>query len=172
MHKRTVPGWDCYFLNMIDVVKSRSKDRSVQVGCIIVGEGNSVLSMGYNGFPRGVKDKEERHERPLKYKITEHSERNAIYNAARNGIKLLDSTLYAGVWPCTDCARGIIQAGISKIVMDGRKYAEGVATWCERWEEDFTIALEILEAAGVRRYVRMDDGRMVPVTQNNWKEIK
>ena len=147
---RDVPSWDEYFLNMSGLAKSKSRDRSSQVGCVIVGDGNSVLSMGYNGFPRGVRDNiEERHIRPLKYKFTEHAERNAIYNAARNGICLLGSRIYVHIWPCTDCARAIIQSGISKIIMDGRGYTENVRAWSERWEDDFDIAHSLLMEGSV-----------------------
>ena len=79
---------------------SWSKDRSTQVGCVIVGDSNQILSGGYNGFPRGVVDDiDSRHERPAKYLWTEHAERNAIYNAARHGIRLESASLYNTLVP-------------------------------------------------------------------------
>jgi dCMP deaminase len=107
------------------------------VGAIILGSQSEPLSWGYNGFPRGADDdKAERHERPLKYTWTEHAERNAIYNAARVGARLLGSSMYVTMAPCVDCARAIIQAGIKKLYLsadcfdpnDERKVA-WIGTW-------------------------------------------
>ena len=85
-----MPSWDEYFLTLCDAVALKSKDRSTKLGCVIVGVGHEVRSTGYNGFPRGVNDNvDARHQRPEKYKWTEHAERNAIYNAARCGVSVL-----------------------------------------------------------------------------------
>ena len=147
MEKRAVPNWNEYFMKMAEVSKTKSKDRSTQVGAVVVGDGNSVLSIGYNGFPRGVDDDvESRHERPAKYLYSEHAERNAIYSAARNGVRLLGSTMYVtcGGVPCADCSRAIIQAGISKvIVMEGKFEGKG------SWDESCAAGKEMLEEAGV-----------------------
>ena len=172
MKERIVPGWEEYFLDMIDCIKKRSIDRSVQVGCVIVDKDNSILSTGYNGFPRGVTEGyEERHERPLKYKYTEHAERNAIYNAARNGVKLKGSTIYQKMWPCTDCARGIIQSGIKDIVVDSRGYNESVKAWSERWKEDINIAHEMLYEGLVNCYIWIPEyNEFKKIGRGNWKE--
>ena len=109
--------WDTYFMEMANLVSTKSKDRSTQVGCVIVGLNHEVRTTGYNGFCRGIDDDvEERHERPEKYLWSEHAERNAIYNAARNGIRIEDCTAYTTVFPCADCARGLIQSGVVRIV--------------------------------------------------------
>jgi dCMP deaminase len=109
--------WDTYFMEMANLVSTKSKDRSTQVGCVIVGPNHEVRTTGYNGFCRGIDDDvEERHERPEKYLWSEHAERNAIYNAARNGIRIEDCTAYTTVFPCADCARGLIQSGVVRIV--------------------------------------------------------
>lgn len=109
--------WDDYFMGMARHAATKSKDRSVKVGAVIVGRGNAILSTGWNGFPRGVDDYvEERHERPTKYLWTEHAERNAIFNAASLGVPLWGSTLYTTLMPCCDCARAIIQSGIHLVV--------------------------------------------------------
>lgn len=137
--------WDERFINLSKYIASWSKDRSTQVGAIIVGKNREVLSTGYNGFPRGVDDTiEERHERPLKYKWTEHAERNAIYNAARNGIQLEGSTIYLEWFPCCDCARAISQSGIAKLVCGKPDFEH------ERWGEDFKISNTILKLSGVK----------------------
>ena len=142
--------WTDYFLNIAEQVKLKSKDISTQIGAVIVGSDNEVLSTGYNSFPRGLDDTiGERQERPEKYFWFEHAERNAIYNAARIGVSLKNSTIYltSGL-PCMDCARGIVNSGI-KIV------------WCkkecttknkEKWIESQTKSLQLLNECGVQVY--------------------
>ena len=144
----TTLSWDEYFVNIARTVKAKSKDRSTQVGAVIVGIHKNILSTGFNGFPIGVREDEEwRHERPVKYQFTEHAERNAIYLAARHGTSLNGATLYLpiGGLPCTDCARACIQAGIRKIVTPTRKF-DGKG---KDWEEDAKISQLMLHEAGV-----------------------
>jgi dCMP deaminase len=147
MEKREVPSWHKYFMTMAELAKTKSKDRSTQVGAVVVGNGNTVLSMGYNGFPRGVNDEvRSRHDRPGKYSYTEHAERNSIYAAAKNGIKLNGSIMYVscGGVPCSDCCRAIIQAGIICVIVMGRQF-EGKGSW----DESCNIGKEMLLEAGV-----------------------
>jgi dCMP deaminase len=109
--------WSEYFLDMAEVVKTKSKDNNTQIGAVIVGKNKEVLSTGYNSFPRGLNDNlEARQERPEKYFWFEHAERNAIYNAARIGVSTEGSEIYlsCGI-PCVDCARGIVNAGIKRV---------------------------------------------------------
>lgn len=109
--------WNVRFVDLARLVGSWSKDRSRKVGAVIAGFNREILSVGYNGFPRGVNDDvEERHQRPAKYLWTEHAERNAIYNAARRGVELEGATIYLPWYPCMDCARAIVQVGISDVV--------------------------------------------------------
>ena len=141
-------NWTEYFLGLAEQVKLKSKDQSTQIGAVIVGEDNEVLSTGYNSFPRGLDDSIlERQERPEKYFWFEHAERNAIYNAARIGVSLKNSTIYltSGL-PCMDCARGIVNSGV-KIV------------WCkevcttknkEKWEESQMKSLQLLNECGIQ----------------------
>lgn len=136
------------FLSMAQLVSKKSKDRSTKVGAVIVGEDNEVLSVGYNGFPRGVNDDiDHRHGRPQKYEFTEHAERNAIYNAARQGIRLKGSTMYLNwePFPCPDCARAVIQSGIKKVVGTQHTFAGKGQDWQSRFEH----TKEMLEEAGV-----------------------
>jgi dCMP deaminase len=140
-------NWTEYFLNIAEQVKLKSKDQSTQIGAVIVGIDNEVLSTGYNSFPRGMDDsKQERQERPEKYFWFEHAERNAIYNAARVGTPLKNSTIYltSGL-PCMDCARGIVNSGI-KIV-----YCKEVCTTKnkEKWDESQKKSLQLLLECGV-----------------------
>lgn len=135
--------WDERYMGLSRHIAEWSKDRSTKVGAVIVGPDNEPRSMGYNGFPRNVDDDvEERHERPVKYKFTEHAERNAVYNAARVGIPLKGCRIYVPWIPCSDCARAIIQSGITEIVTDNIDVPE-------RWRDDFLVALELLDEAGI-----------------------
>ena len=146
-------GWDTRWLELADHIGSWSKDRSTKVGCVIVGSANQILSLGYNGFPRGVNDYvPERHDRPAKYRWTEHAERNAIYNAARTGTNLTGGVLYVPWFPCIDCARGIVQAGIKAVVSTmPENYEE---EFLARWADDFRTSYEILNESRVAiRYV-------------------
>jgi dCMP deaminase len=140
-------NWTEYFLNIAEQVKLKSKDKYTQIGAVIVGEDNEVLSTGYNSFPRGLCDTvDKRQERPEKYFWFEHAERNAIYNAARVGIPLKNSSIYltSGL-PCMDCARGIINSGIKKV------YCKEVCTTSnkEKWEESQKRSKELLIECGV-----------------------
>jgi dCMP deaminase len=146
--KRIVPKWDEYFINMAEFAKTRSKDRSTQVGAVIVGDGNCIISTGCNGFPRGMDDDNEAwHERPMKYLVTEHAERNAIYAAARSGISTKGSVMYLSGygWPCADCARAIIQSGITAVISKKGTF-EGKGGL---WEESCRMGCEMLTIAGV-----------------------
>lgn len=109
--------WDRRFIEMAGHIAGWSKDRSRGMGCVIIGPNREIRSAGYNGFPRGVDDTiASRHERPTKYLWTEHAERNAIYNAALNGVRLQGCSIYIPWYPCMDCARAIIQVGITRVV--------------------------------------------------------
>lgn len=144
-------SWASYFMSMLPIIASKSKDPDTKVGCVIVGPDNEIRSTGYNSFPRGINDDvSERLVRPLKYKFVEHAERNAIYNAARMGVSLKGCTLYVPWYPCTDCARGIIGAGISKVVID---YSPDNPWFdperMQRWKEDMDISISMLGEAGI-----------------------
>jgi len=139
--------WNEYFLGIAEQVKLKSKDKNTQIGALIVGGDNEILSTGYNSFPRGLDDtKEERQERPEKYFWFEHAERNAIYNAARVGTPIKDSSIYitSGV-PCMDCARGIINSGINKV------YCKRVCTTSNKdmWDEHQKRSIDMLHECGV-----------------------
>jgi dCMP deaminase len=123
-----------------------SRDDKTQVGCVLIGPDKEVLSTGFNGFPRGIRDDvPERYERPAKYMWFEHAERNAIYNAARRGAPLKGTTLIINAPPCTDCARGIIQAGVEEII-----YPKDHAFVSRLdWQENITTATNMLVEAGV-----------------------
>jgi dCMP deaminase len=109
-------GWDECFMRMAHLIAERSKDPSTQAGAVIVNNKNIVVGMGYNGFPRGVRDDFDRYQdQEQKYSYVVHAELNAILNAT---IKLDTdyTTLYTTLSPCRDCAKAIIQAGIHRVV--------------------------------------------------------
>ena len=141
-------NWKEYFRNIVHQVKLKSKDERTQIGAVIVGEDNEIVSTGYNSFPRGIIDDiSERQERPEKYFWFEHAERNAIYNAARIGVSTKGTTMYltCGI-PCADCCRGIINAGITTIVCEvGDAGAKG-----PKWEERPKSSLQMFNEAGVK----------------------
>ena len=120
-------SWDEYFMGVAKLSGMRSKDPNTQVGACIVSQDNKILSMGYNGFPIGCSDDEFpwcREGDPLdnKYFYTTHSELNAILNY--RGGSLEGTKLYVSLFPCNECAKAIIQAGIKTIIYDSDKYAD------------------------------------------------
>uniref|UniRef100_UPI00405686D2 deoxycytidylate deaminase n=1 Tax=Acetatifactor sp. TaxID=1872090 RepID=UPI00405686D2 len=118
-------SWDEYFMGVAHLSGMRSKDPNTQVGACIVSQENKILSMGYNGFPRGCSDDEfpwerEGEENETKYPFVTHSELNAILNY--RGGSLEGTKLYVSLFPCNECAKAIIQAGIRTVVYDSDKY--------------------------------------------------
>lgn len=136
--------WDKRWMDTAIQKGSWSKDRSRKIGSVIVGYDNVEVSNGWNGFPRKVNDDiEERHQRPAKYLWSEHSERNALYNAARKGRATDGCRIFQTMYPCSACARGIIQSGIVEIVTVEPDWND------ETYAEDWAVSREMLEEAGV-----------------------
>ena len=130
-----------------------SKDESTKVGALFIKPDTyEILTLGYNGMPRGINEKnEERWKRPIKYDFTEHAERNAIFNAARTGTSLLESICVVTLFPCCDCARGIIQSGAKMIVsLDPFVNVDDEAL--ERWGPKWNTSIEMFKEAGVEIY--------------------
>ncbi len=139
-------SWDEYFMGVAKMSALRSKDPNTQVGACIVSDDNKILSMGYNGLPRGCSDDEfpwAREGDPLdnKYMYTAHSELNAILNY--RGGSLDNAKLYVTLFPCNECAKAIIQAGIKTLVYECDKYADTASVIASK---------RMLNAAGVRYY--------------------
>lgn len=139
-------NWTQYFINLAHAVKLKSKDNNTNIGVVIVGKDNEIISTGYNSFPRGINDDDpSRQERPEKYFWVEHAERNALYNAARIGVSTKDCTMYLTCdIPCAECARAIINCGITKIVCTMGKGPTGI-----KWEESMKRSLLMFNEAGV-----------------------
>ena len=148
-------SWDEYFMGVAALSAMRSKDPSTQVGACIVSPNNKILSMGYNGFPNGCDDdvfpwERAGEENETKYPFVTHGELNAILNY--RGGSLDGAKIYVTLFPCNECAKAIIQAGIKTIVYDSDKYADSPSTKASR---------RMLDAAGVRYYQYQRTGRRV-----------
>lgn len=136
--------WDQRYLKLAHGVAQWSKDPSSKIGAIAVGAKGQVLSQGFNGFPRGLKDDFTRlHDREVKYKYVVHAEMNTIYNATYNGVSLDGATLYVyGLPICSECAKGVIQVGIKRVVMP-KQEIEG------KWLNSWLNSMSFFDEAGV-----------------------
>ncbi len=150
-------SWDEYFMGVARLAGMRSKDPNTQVGACIVSEDNKILSIGYNGFPMGCSDDEfpwdrEGDELNTKYVYTVHSELNAILNY--RGGSLEGAKMYVSLFPCNECAKAIIQAGIKTLIYDEDKYAETPSVIASK---------RMLNQAGVRYYRYQRTGRRIEI---------
>ena len=137
--------WDNRFLSMAREIASWSKDPSKRIGAVAVSDKGQVLSQGYNGFPRGITDTDSRlHTRDEKYKYVVHAEMNVIYNATYTGVSLDGATLYVvGLPVCSECAKGIIQTGVKRVVM------ADVEGGTDRWKESWELSRSMFEEVGI-----------------------
>ena len=136
-------SWDEYFMGIAMLAARRSKDPNTQVGACIVSPENIIISTGYNGMPKGCSDDEfpwDRTGEDTKYPYVVHAELNAILNA--NGRSLKGSRLYVALFPCNECAKAIIQSGVSEVVYLSDKY-DGTPM--------NVASKRMLDAAGVKR---------------------
>lgn len=121
-------NWDEYFMGVAILASRRSKDPNTQVGACIVNDDNKIMSVGYNGLPRGCSDDEFPWEREgekdsdTKYPYVCHAELNAILNAGGNDLK--GTRIYVALFPCNECAKAIIQCGIKEIIYISDKYKD------------------------------------------------
>jgi len=132
--------WDKRFLELAKLVGSWSKDPSTQVGAVVVDDNNRIVSIGFNGFPQGVEDSEERLvDREAKYDIIVHAEANALMFANKS---VEGCTLYTWPFqPCSRCAGLIIQSGIKRVV--------SIENGENRWRKNFDIAKQLLLEVGI-----------------------
>lgn len=132
-------GWDCYFLQVAEVVASRSTCRSQRVGSVVVID-RSIISTGHNGPPRGVPHCDPCPRFDAGYPSGEglhlcpasHAEVNALVQAARNGVSVRGGSLYLsseGVQPCKSCAGAIVNAGIREVVGEGLRPYDELTAW-------------------------------------------
>lgn len=122
-----------------------SKDPNTKVGALLLAPGSlQILSVGYNGFPRGIDETESaRWERPVKYFRVSHAELNSIANASRHGTPLEGAIAVVTMFPCATCAKLLIQAGISCLVTRQPDMN------CPRWGEEFHYSMDMFQEAGV-----------------------
>jgi dCMP deaminase len=146
--------WDKRFMELAKQVSTWSKDRSTGVGAVIVNDNKKVLSLGFNGFPRGVLDDvESRHTRPEKNHFVVHAERNALDEAETS---LVGATIYCTFFTCATCAHGIIQKGLKKVVAPEPDWN------AERYSESQSHALQMYKEAGVEvEFYKTDDNNLM-----------
>jgi dCMP deaminase len=140
--RKNVLTWDEYFIGLAHLSALRSKDPHTQVGAAIVDENHRVVSVGYNGMPKGCDDKVFPWSRDgklldTKYAFVVHAELNAILNSKW---PVAGCTIYVSLFPCNECAKAIIQSGIRRIVYESDKYADSETTLASK---------KMLKAAGV-----------------------
>ena len=146
--------WDNHFLRLCQDHARMSKDPQTKVGAVIVGPDREIRSAGFNGFPRGIWDSEERlNDRDTKLRLVVHAEMNAVLLAARVGIPLKGCTMYLAatdvsgdVWggpPCVRCTVEVIQAGITQIVSYPKRAVPS------KWHDDLALAESLLTEAGI-----------------------
>ena len=137
-------SWEEYFMGVALLAAERSKDPNTQVGACIVDEQNRILSTGYNGFPHGCSDDDfpwnrDEAKGDTKYQFVVHAELNAILNAG--GKSLVGSRIFVSLFPCHECAKAIIQAGVKEVVYLSDKY---------NGTESDNASKRMLNAAGVK----------------------
>ena len=137
-------SWDECFMRMAHVIAERSKDPSTQAGAVIVNQDNVVLGMGYNGFPRGIDSDLLPWEREggfldTKYAYVCHAEENAVYNATGS---VKNGKVYCTLFPCNECAKTLIQNGVTEIIFESDKYHDS---------DVWVASRRMLDAANVKR---------------------
>jgi dCMP deaminase len=139
--------WNERYMAMAKEVAQWSKDPNTKVGAIAVGSKGQILSQGYNGFPRGINDSEDRlNDRETKYKYVVHAEMNVIYNATYSGVSLDGSKLYVyGLPVCSECAKGIIQVGITEVYV-----AQECIDLRPQWFVSFQQTMDMFNEAGIK----------------------
>ena len=137
--------WWPRYLGIAKEVSTWSKDPSTQVGAVVVGSKGQILAQGYNGYPRGMDDSDYT-DREAKYTKIVHAEMNALMNALYSGVSLKDSTIYVyGLPVCNECAKGIIQSGILRVV--GPK--NGFDDASEKWKVHAIDTQKMFKESGV-----------------------
>jgi dCMP deaminase len=130
------PSFDEWFMREVYHVSTKSKDPSTKVGAVLIRD-NHTISSGYNGFPIGVDDNENRYSnRSIKYFFAVHAEDNCFLTAARFGISTINTILYTTGIPCNECAKSIIQGGVKEVVIHKQWPEMTHSKWIE--STDFT----------------------------------
>jgi len=137
--------WNKRFLELAKHISTWSKDPSTQIGCVIVDENRRILSVGYNGLPDKIEDREEIiNNRELKYKYVIHAEMNALYNALKNGVSVNGSIAYVyGLPICSECAKAIVQTGVKAVVFYNTSQEH------KKWQESWNLSKEFFIQANI-----------------------
>ena len=161
--------WEMQYMETAYEMALQSPDPSTQNGAVIIANEHGV-GFGVNTFPRDVEITDARLERPLKYTFIEHAERNAIYDAARHGHPLQGSTMYVLWAACADCARAIIQAGITRVVTHSFYVNYDKADAGENrmnWTDSIDPAFVMFKEAGIKvDFVDAEIGMDLPILFN------
>lgn len=138
--------WDHRFMRIAREISTWSKDPSTCIGAVIVNDDRRILATGFNGFPRGIEDTDDRlNNRDQKYPLIVHGEMNALLNALYSGVSVKDATIYVWGLPiCSECTKSVIQSGIKRVVIT---YPElSPEKWLTQWEE---LSWPMYKEAGV-----------------------
>ena len=157
MKREEYLSWDEYFMGIAVLSAKRSKDPSTQVGACIVNKDKRIISVGYNGMPRCCSDDEfpwDKNENPLdsKYLYVCHAELNAILNCDRRNVR--DCICYTTLFPCNECAKAIIQSGMSEVVYMEDKYADS---------DSVIASKKMFDTAGVKYRLYNKSGKEVNI---------
>lgn len=157
MKRENYINWDEYFMGIAILSAQRSKDPSTQVGACIVSNENKILSVGYNGMPRNCDDDiypwdREGDELNTKYMFVCHAELNAILNYSGSDLK--GSKVYVTLFPCNECAKALIQSGISEVIYYSDKYSDSFST---------LAAKRMFESAGIKMTAYKESGKEINV---------
>lgn len=142
---RSVIGWDKFWCEEAGHKAVRSKDPSTQVGCVIVDADQDIVISGYNGMPQGILETPQLWERPLKYDVVLHAELNAISRAAKKGRSVANTVLYCTHFPCNDCAKAIVAAGIKRVICGPPP---------KGWDEEHKKSSQLFQMAGITLQLR------------------
>ena len=157
MKREEYLSWDEYFMGIAVLSAKRSKDPSTQVGACIVNKDNRIISVGYNGMPRCCSDDEfpwDKNDNPLdsKYLDVCHAQLNAILNCDRGNVR--DCICYTTLFPCNECAKAIIQSGMSEVVYMEDKYADS---------DSVVASKKMFDTAGVKYRLYNKSGKEVNI---------
>jgi dCMP deaminase len=138
--------WDNRFMKLAREISTWSKDPSTKIGAVIVNDERRILATGYNGFPRGIEDTDERlKDREQKYPLIVHGEMNALMNALYSGVSVKGATIYVwGLPVCSECTKNVIQSGIKRVVILFPEHTP------EKWQTQWNnLSKPMYEEAGV-----------------------
>ena len=158
MKRENYINWDEYFMGIAMLSAQRSKDPSTQVGACIVSRENRILSVGYNGMPKNCDDdiypwEREGDDLNTKYMFVCHAELNAILNYS--GTNLVGSKVYVTLFPCNECAKALIQSGVSEVIYYSDKYSDSFST---------LAAKRMFESAGIKMTPYEKSGKEINIS--------